>query len=82
LTLPVAVLLPLLLTFVEAAAGKGADNLLIPVVGHLALRAYLGCAPTVAAAHLIAAAAAGIWALRTALQDTGDGRAACGHGSP
>ena len=82
MTLPVAVLVSLLLTFVEAVAGKGTDNLLIPVVGHVALRAYLGCAPTVAAAHLIAAAAAGIWALRTALQDTGDGRAACGPRLP
>jgi phytol kinase len=82
LTLPVAVLVSLLLTFVEAAAGQGTDNLLIPVVGHVALRAYLGCAPAVAAVHLIAAATVGIWVFHTALQDSDDGRAACGHRLP
>ena len=58
--LPLALLLALLLTFVEAAAGKGLDNLLIPVVGQLALRAYLGFAAADLIAHLCAAAASGI----------------------
>jgi hypothetical protein len=78
-------LLSLLLTFVEACAGKGTDNLLIPVLGHLALRIYLESPTAVITAHLAAATGAGLWVLRAALQGLGEvnpgrGRSACGHG--
>jgi phytol kinase len=59
--LPLAALLSLLLTFVEASAGRGTDNLLIPVVCHLALRYYLGRPAAMVAVHLGATAVAGGW---------------------
>jgi phytol kinase len=68
--LSLSMLVALLLTFVEACAGRGTDNLLIPVAGHLLLRLYLGCLPVVVAMHLMVAATAGAWALRAALRQS------------
>lgn len=68
--LSLSVLVALLLTLVEACAGRGTDNLLIPLAGHLLLRLYLGCAPGVTTLHLVVAATAGAWALRAALRQS------------
>ncbi len=68
--LPLSMLVALLLTFVEACAGRGTDNLLIPAAGHLLLRVYLGCPPVVIAMHLMVASTAAAWALRAVLRQS------------
>lgn len=53
-----ALLLALLLTLVEAAAGKGADNFWIPFAAWLLLRLYLGCPASLLMLHFMTAVSA------------------------
>ncbi|MGE5257767.1 MAG: hypothetical protein ACM3KE_13905 [Hyphomicrobiales bacterium] len=58
-----ALLLGLLLTLVEAGAGRGIDNLLIPLTGCLLLRALLGSPVALLMLHLFTAVSAGVLAV-------------------
>jgi len=57
-TLLLALWLALLLTLVEAAAGRGTDNFFIPITGCLLLRVDLGCPASLLMLHLINAVSA------------------------
>jgi len=54
-TLLVALLLALLLSLVEAAAGRGADNFLIPITGYMLLRVYLRLPVSLLMLHFLTA---------------------------
>jgi phytol kinase len=62
-TLLLALLLALHLTLVEASAGRGLDNLLIPLTGCLLLRVFLGSPASLLMLHLLAAVSAGVLAV-------------------
>jgi len=57
-TFLLALWLTLLLTLVEAAAGRGTDNFFIPITGCLLLRVYLDCPASRLMLHLINAVSA------------------------
>ena len=57
-TLFLALLLALLLALVEAAAGRGTDNFLIPITGYLLLRVYLGLPASLLMLHFMTAMSA------------------------
>jgi phytol kinase len=54
-----ALLLALLLTLVEAVAGRGSDNFLIPIAGWLLLKVYLGLPASLLMMHFMIAVSAG-----------------------
>jgi phytol kinase len=56
-------LLALHLTLVEASASRGFDNLLIPLIGCLLLRVFLGSPAALLMLHLLAAISAGVLAM-------------------
>ena len=62
-TLQLALLLALLLALVEAVAGRGTDNFLIPITGYLLLRVYLGCPAAVLMSHVVTAVSACVTAM-------------------
>jgi phytol kinase len=57
-TLLIALLIALLLSLVEAAAGRGTDNFFIPITGCLLLRVYLGCPASLLLLHVMTAVSA------------------------
>jgi phytol kinase len=57
-TVLLALLLAWLLALVEAAAGRGADNFFIPIMGCLLLRVYLDCPATLLMIHFMTAVSA------------------------
>jgi phytol kinase len=57
-TLLIALLIALLLSLVEAAAGRGTDNFFIPITGCLLLRVYLGCPASLLMLHVMTAVSA------------------------
>jgi phytol kinase len=57
-TLLIALLIALLLSMVEAAAGRGTDNFFIPITGCLLLRVYLGCPASLLMLHVMTAVSA------------------------
>jgi phytol kinase len=57
-TLLLALLIALLLSLVEAAAGRGTDNFFIPIAGCLLLRVYLGCPASQLMLHVMSAVSA------------------------
>jgi phytol kinase len=62
-TLLLAMLLALLLALVEAVAGRGTDNFLIPITGYLLLRVYLGLPASLLMLHFVTAVSACVTAV-------------------
>ena len=62
-TLLIALLIALLLSMVEAAAGRGTDNFFIPITGWLLLRVYAGRPASLLMLHFVTAVTACVTAL-------------------